>query len=151
MQNEKLTLSWDDVRTDVEHLRSKCAEQHLPYDWVIGITVGGLIPLALIAKALHTRNVTTISAQSYGSNDTRGTLQINVLPQLDLHGKRILLIDEIADSGITLNNIRTHLKESQHPEVVHTAALCVREDRCKHMPDMFSRAVSQWVVFPWDA
>lgn len=151
MYTEKLLLSWDDIHADIEHLRHKCSSENLGYDWVIGITVGGLIPLALIAKALETRNVTTISAHSYDNTNTRGALKIEVLPQIELEGKRILLIDEIADSGVTLHTIREHLQNTQHPEVVHTATLCMREDRCKFPPDMYARVVHQWVVFPWDA
>lgn len=150
MEIQKLPLSWGDVHDDIERLRAQCAEQGVSYDWIIGITVGGLVPLALLAKALQTRHVTTISAHSYDEHDVRGRVCIDVLPALSLTGKKVLLVDEIADSGKTLHEIKTLLERNHAPATVHTATLCLRVDRCQHTPDIYAREVHTWVTFPWD-
>jgi hypoxanthine phosphoribosyltransferase len=151
METEKLSLSWSDVSSDIEQLRAQCTEREISYDWVIGITVGGLIPLALLAKALQTRHVTTISAHSYDALDVRGAVSIDVLPAISLTGKKVLLVDEIADSGKTLHEIKKMLVQNHTPALVDTATLCLREDRCQHIPDMYARKVRTWVTFPWDS
>ncbi len=150
MEIEKLPLSWSDVTYDIEHLKHQCIERGISYDWIIGITVGGLIPLAFLAKALRTQHVTTISAHSYDAHDVRGAVSIEVLPAILLSGKKVLLVDEIADTGKTLRAIKETLERDHAPALVHTATLCLREDRCEHTPDMYARKVRTWVTFPWD-
>src|SRR3989344_6463505 len=71
---------------------------------LICITVGGIIPLALLADEFGTKNIATVSARSY-SKKRQGKLRITSLPEIDLRGKRVLLVDEIADRGTTLKRI----------------------------------------------
>ncbi|MFM2414451.1 MAG: hypothetical protein RI911_144 [Candidatus Parcubacteria bacterium] len=150
MTDGKLVLSWGDVAHDVALLRDKITSSCVTYDWVIGIAVGGLIPLALIAKELQTKKVTTVSASSYNEASERGELTIHAMPHSNLHNAHILLVDEIADSGETLQSIKRTLMEECGAASVTTATLCVRTDHCAANPDFFAREVTQWVMFPWD-
>src|SRR3989344_4110842 len=97
-------LSWKQL----ERLVRKFANKIFPGSWkpqcLIGITVGGIIPLALLADEFGTKNIATVSARSY-SKKRQGKLRITSLPEIDLRGKRVLLVDEIADRGTTLKRI----------------------------------------------
>jgi hypoxanthine phosphoribosyltransferase len=147
--SEKMYLSWEDVKGDAQKIATAVVESGKQIDWIIGVTVGGLIPLAFIAKALKTQHVTTISARSYTVDDTPAALQVLVLPQVSLTGKHVLLVDEIADSGATLVELKALLMSAYAPASVTTATVCVNTLRCKHQPDIAARPVTQWVVFPW--
>lgn len=117
--------------------------------YLIGITVGGVFPLALLAKALDTKDVAVISARSY-SNRRKGKLRVTALPKVNLHGKRVLLVDEIADRGATLKHVSKILINQYKVKELRTAVLIVNKENCKNWPDYYCVAVDKWVVFPWD-
>jgi uncharacterized protein len=149
-QQKKLHLTWSTVHADAKKIVRKVQKSTFKPDWIIGITTGGLFPLAYVAKGLKTRSVSTITASSYNEKNQRGSLSIHALPHIELKGKHILLIDEIADSGETLRIIKETLIKKQRAASVITAVLCMRSDHCTTKPDIYARAVTQWVVFPWD-
>src|SRR3989338_10577069 len=116
---------------------------------LIGITVGGIIPLALLADEFGTKNIATVSARSY-SKKRQGKLRITSLPEIDLRGKRVLFVDEIADRGTTLKRISGIFMRRYKVRELRTAALVVNKKKCKHWPDYHVLETDKWIVFPWD-
>jgi hypoxanthine phosphoribosyltransferase len=148
---QKLHITWKTLNDDVLKLAQMLRENNVSPDWIFGITTGGLIPLALLAKQLKTRNVTTVTASSYDENNVRGAVHIKALPDISLAEKNVLLVDEIADSGETLRAIKNELLRLHPRTTITTAVLCVRTDHCTYLPDFSARNVTEWVVFPWDS
>ncbi|MSU74006.1 phosphoribosyltransferase, partial [Candidatus Kaiserbacteria bacterium] len=81
----------------------------------------------------------------------RGKLVISQVPRIKAQGKKILLIDEIADTGETFKAVSKVLKEECGAKHIKTAAIVVNTTRCKTLPDFAVMKVDKWVVFPWDA
>lgn len=117
--------------------------------YLIGITVSGLYPLALIAEEFKTKDVAVVSARSY-SKRRQGKLKITALPQVNLRGKRVLLVDEITDRGTTLRRVSEILRKNYKVKEVKTATLVVNKSHCEFWPDFYVKTVDTWVVFPWD-
>lgn len=142
-------LSWKQL----EHLVKKLAREIHASDWkpqcLIGIIVGGVIPLALLADEFGTKDIATVSARSY-SKKRQGKLRITALPEIDLRGKRVLLVDEIADKGTTLKRISEIFVRKYKVRELKTASLVVNRKNCKHWPDYHVLKTDKWVVFPWD-
>ena len=121
-------------------------------DHLVGVALGGLVPLTLISRELGVANVSVIRARSYDADShQRKELIIDELPEIDLSGKQVLLIDEIADSGETLKKVSELLRERSHAEVIKTATLVVHATRCSACPDFSVMKTDEWVVFPWEA
>src|SRR3989344_6796701 len=98
-------LSWDDVEKITDQLVEKIKDSSFKPDYIIGITTGGLIPLYFLAKKLDDMdNILTITATSY-DKDRKKDLRILYLPKVDLSNKKVLLVDEIAETGDTLKAI----------------------------------------------
>jgi len=131
-----------------EELGRRVIESGFKPDYLIGITLGGLVPLMLLGKQLKNRNVLTITAQSY-DGDKKQKLEIKHLPDVDLSGRTVLLIDEIADSGETLEMITKFLLEKYKLKDLKTAVL-VCENKSAFKPNFFMRTTDEWVVFPWE-
>jgi len=143
-------LSWGDVERLSEELGRKITESGFVPDYIIGITTGGIIPLGLLVKALGVKNILTVSVSSYEKNKQK-ELAITYLPEVDMEGRKILLVDEIADTGTTLNNISEALGERYKIGVLKTATIAVNKAKCAFWPDFFALAdESEWVVFPWE-
>jgi len=143
-----LRLSWQEMADAVEKLGVQVIDSGFKPDHLIGITLGGLVPLMLLGKQLKNRNVLTIGAQSY-DKDIKRELEILHLPDADLSGKRVLLIDEIADSGDTLKAITAILYERYKVAELKTAVV-ICKDHSAFKPDFSVISTTEWVVFPWE-
>lgn len=142
-------LSWEQVANLSQELAAKIKTSGFEPDYLVGITVGGLIPLGLLAEELDIRNILTVSASSYEGKEQR-ELEVRYLPNVDIAGKKILLIDEVSETGQTLQHIASLLKEKYQPSELRTATLVVNVKESKFHPDFYSLEAHEWMIFPWE-
>lgn len=144
-------LSWADVEKITDELADKIKASGFKPDYIIGITTGGLIPLYFLTKKLgDIDNVLTITATSY-DKDRKKDLKILYLPEVDLSGKKVLLVDEIVETGDTLKKISEILRDDYRVSELKTAMLGVNTDKCKFYPDFYViEEKGEWIVFPWE-
>jgi xanthine phosphoribosyltransferase len=147
-------VSWDQMHRDARALAWRLDGKG-PNDgaWkaVVGITRGGLVPAMIVARELDIRVVDTISVKSYhsggGQADQRSEAKVIKSPQADLmgDGEGILIVDDLVDSGKTLELVRT-----LYPRA-HFATVYAKPSG-KPMVDSYITEVSQdtWIFFPWD-
>lgn len=120
-------------------------------DIVIAIARGGLLLAGAISYALGTKACGSINVEFY--TDIEATLPEPVLlpPALDapaLAGKKVLLVDDVSDSGRTLEKVVGILAEAS--EEVRSATLYTKS-RTVLEPDFSWRRTDDWIVFPWSA
>lgn len=145
---EKLTF--EEVIDITKKLADKIKASSYQPDYLIGITTGGLFPLALLAKELDIKNVLSVLTESTGA-DEKKEVKIVSYPNMDLSNKKLLLIDEITESGNTLQKILQQLKEIYPKSEIRTATLGVNKDKCKSYPDYFIFfEEGDWIIFPWE-
>ena len=149
---KKQYLSWREIEQLCVALATKVREGGFAPDYLVGVALGGLVPLTLISRELGVTDVSVIRARSYDTNShERKELVIDEFPDVDLSGKQVLLVDEIADSGETLKRVSELLRERSHAEVIKTATLVVHASHCSAAPDFSVMKTEEWVVFPWEA
>ena len=144
-----MNLSWQQIEELTKKLSNKIKESGFKPDYLIGITIGGLIPLAILAEELDIKNVITISASSYEGKE-RGKLTVTHLPAIDLSNQKVLLVDEIAETGETLKQISDILVSKYRPGELKKATLGVNRKKCKFLPDFYVVEDDGWIVFPWE-
>jgi hypoxanthine phosphoribosyltransferase len=142
-------LSWEDVDRITDELAEKIQESGFVPDYIIGITTGGLIPLYFLVKKLAIDNILTISATSY-QKEEKGNLVITYVPTIDLSGKKVLLVDEIAETGDTLHAISKKVLDMYSVAEIKTAVLAINTEKCAFKPDYHSVEANDWIVFPWE-
>ncbi|MDP2648376.1 MAG: phosphoribosyltransferase family protein [bacterium] len=146
---KKKKISWKKLEALTKTLaRAVRASKYKP-DYLVGITRGGLVPLALLAEEFDTRNVATFSAHSY-AGEKRDEITITSTPSADMRGKRVLLVDEIVDSGETIKHVAALIAKRYHAREVRTAVIVVNTKRASFRPDYCATKTEQWVVFPWE-
>jgi xanthine phosphoribosyltransferase len=143
-------VSWDQIHRDSRALAWRL-DKHGPLDggaWkaVVAITRGGLVPAAVVARELDIRVVDTISVKSY-NHQSQMAAQVTKAPQSDLmgDGHGILIVDDLVDTGKTLDLVRK-LYPKAHFATVYA------KPQGRPMVDTFITEVSQdtWIFFPWD-
>src|SRR3954468_5384701 len=114
--NDKdLWVSWDEYNRLVERLALKVYESNWKFDMVLCLARGGVRPGDVISRIFAVRPA-TLPTGSY--REKAGTKQGNLdiakymtMTKGPLAGK-ILLVDDLADSGVTLNKVTRHLSEN---------------------------------------
>lgn len=143
-------ISWDQIHRDSRALAWRL-DKHGPDggDWraVVAITRGGLAPAMIIARELDIRVVDTISVKSY-DHQTQAEATVLKAPQAEIMGKDgegILIIDDLVDTGKTLELVRRMFPKA------HFATVYAKPQG-RDMVDSFITEVSQdtWIFFPWD-
>ncbi|SDX46839.1 xanthine phosphoribosyltransferase [Albimonas donghaensis] len=143
-------VSWDQIHRDSRALAWRLDHQG-PGEggaWraVVAITRGGMVPACIVARELDLRVVDTISVKSY-DNQSQTSAQVIKSPDAELmgDGSGILVVDDLVDSGKTLELVR-NLYPKAHFATVYA------KPKGRPMVDTFITEVSQdtWIFFPWD-
>jgi hypoxanthine phosphoribosyltransferase len=143
-------LSWGEVESVAEQLAKKVGGSGFNPDCLIGVTTGGLFPLALLATHIKGKSIFTVTAKK-SSDGKKESVSIAYLPNLNLEGKSVLLIDEIAQSGITLNTIAKIIRNRYSVGILKTATMAANKDVCEFWPDYYVLTEEgDWIVFPWE-
>jgi len=142
-------ISWDQIHRDSRALAWRLDGQG-PDDgqWraVVAITRGGMAPAMIVARELDIRTVDTISVKSYDWQD-QAEAKVLKSPDKELmgDGTGILIVDDLVDTGKTLDLVR-RLYPKAHFATVYS------KPQGRPMVDTFITEVSQdtWIFFPWD-
>jgi xanthine phosphoribosyltransferase len=141
-------VSWDQFHRDARALAWRLSGQG-SWEAVVCITRGGLVPAAIVARELNIRVVETICVASYDYKD-RGELRIlkevaDAVATLGEGGSRVLVVDDLVDTGKTARVVREMLPKA-HFATVYAKPMG------RPMVDTFITEVSQdtWIYFPWD-
>ncbi|MDF2139967.1 xanthine phosphoribosyltransferase [Paenirhodobacter sp. CAU 1674] len=142
-------VSWDQLHRDARALAWRLdgkGPDNGAWKAVVGITRGGLVPAMVIARELDIRVVDTISVKSYSHQDQREPV-VTKSPQMDLmgDGEGILIVDDLVDTGKTLELVRKLFPKAQFATVY-------AKPKGKPLVDTYVTEVSQdtWIFFPWD-
>ena len=140
-RDKGLAVSWDQLHRDARALAGRLAERG-PWRRIVAVTRGGLVPAAIVARELDIRLIDTVCISSYDHRDQRTA---RILKEAAEDGRDTLIIDDLADTGVTARIVRAMLPSA------HFACLYVKPDG-RSEAHTFMTEVSQdtWIFFPWD-
>ena len=132
----------------MDESRKIWAENFHP-DVVVGVVRGGLIPARILVDLLEAPQFLTMQIEHYmGIGTARGVPTLKQPISAPVTGRKVLVVDDIADTGKSLRLAIEHLKQ-QGAKQTKTATLYYKP--CSLLvPDFFERQTRSWVVFPWE-
>lgn len=151
MVDEREVLTWDFFGLAARELAQAVVDSGFEVDAVVAIARGGLPVGGAVAYALDTKAVGTLNVEFYTGVDERLAEPTVLPPLLDtaaLAGQRVLVCDDVADTGETLALVK-RLMES-HAGQVRTAVLYAKPHSVID-PDYVWRRTDRWITFPWSA
>src|SRR3954469_514904 len=144
-------MAWDDLGVAARHLAQTALTGGFEPDVILGIARGGLLPAAAVAYALGVKNTFTMNVEFYTGVDQRLDVPM-VLPPVpdlvDVSGQRLLVVDDVADTGKTLEVVHDFC--AGKVAEVRTAVL-YEKPRSIVKCDYVWRRTDRWITFPWSA
>jgi len=146
--DKSFPVSWNQFHRDSRALAWRLTGLG-PFHAIIAITRGGLVPAAIVARELNIRVVESVSVKSY-DHQSQGEVRVikAIAPELIAaanSGQRLLVVDDLVDTGATARIVREMLPGA------HFATVYAKP-KGRDMVDTFITEVSQdtWIFFPWD-
>jgi hypoxanthine phosphoribosyltransferase len=136
-------MSWQRVEKAIERLAKMVRKDFTP-DFVVGVARGGLVPAVRLSHIMDSE-FRVIHVRYY---DGRQRMKAPTLisDSGPIKGK-VLVVDDVADTGASLEFIVNHLKK-KGAKVKVAAIAC--KPCSKFKPDYFTFVTDKWVVFPWE-
>ena len=142
-------VSWDQFHRDARALAWRLASAG-PFNAIVCVTRGGLVPAAIVARELNVRLIETVCIESYTGVGRQGELRVlkGVAEQVagaGGGGKGVRIGDDLVETGRTARVVR-EIAPQAHFATVYAKPMG------RPLVDTFITEVSQdtWIYFPWD-
>ena len=118
--------------------------ERAPFEGIVAVTRGGLVPAAIVARELEIRLVDTVCISTYEWQDQQSDARI--LKRFGGDSRGWLIIDDLVDTGKTASIVRDMVPQAHFATVYAKPA-------GKPLVDTYITEVSQdtWILFPWDS
>ncbi len=144
-------MSWDDLGLGSRELARAIHDDGYRPDMVLAIARGGLLVAGAIAYALGVKNTFTMNVEFYTGVDERLELPMLLPPVPDLvdfEETRVLIADDVADTGATLALVQEFCA-GKVAEV--RCAVLYEKPRSTVRCEYVWRRTDRWITFPWSA
>lgn len=144
-------LTWAEFGSSCRDLARAVHSDGYRPELILAIARGGLFPAGGLGYALDVKNLNVINVEFYTGVDERLPMPV-VLPPVpqpvDLSGARVLIADDVADTGATLRLVKDFC--AQHVAEVRCAVIYEKPRsivKCEYV----WRRTNLWIDFPWSA
>jgi hypoxanthine phosphoribosyltransferase len=148
---EREVMTWDDLGVGARELAQIVHDDGYRPDMVLAIARGGLLVAGALSYALGVKNTYTMNVEFYTGIDERLDVPM-ILPPVpslvDLSEARILVADDVADTGKTLKLVEEFCA-GKVAEVRH--AVLYEKPRSEVKCEYVWRRTDAWITFPWSA
>jgi len=142
-------LSWELFGTASRELAQQVAADGYRPDIILSIARGGLFVAGALGYALDVKNLHVTNVEFYTGVDERLPMPIMLPPMpnvVDLSGQKVLIADDVADTGATLELVREFLEG----KVAETrCAVLYEKPRSTVKCEYVWRRTDRWIDFPW--
>ena len=149
MSAEREILTWQAFGDATRALAQEVADSGFRPDVVLAIARGGLTVAGAVAYALGVKNCFAMNVELYTGVEQRLQVPVVLPPTLDLMdlaGLRVLVADDVADTGTTLQLVQRVIGE--HVADARTVVLYQKPNSII-TPDYAWRSTERWIDFPW--
>ena len=146
-----LRIYWNDIERMIGVLLEKLPRN---YDNILVITRGGMVPACMISERADIRNILCAAVVFYQGQAPALAAPLFVqFPSDDqVSGRRILVIDDVWDTGATIVAVRERLRQAGAQ--VDCCVLHYKPTHSKYPgdgPEFYAEEATGWITYPWDA
>jgi len=138
--------TWDQMGDFAFLLGKKILDSGQKFDRVIALAKGGWTWARTMVDILNVPNLSSTRLISYRNINQSGKIKIAQPLSDSIDGEKILLFDDVIDSGETILKAKEYLT-LLGTKKISTASLCYKP-RSKFTPDFYAFSTTSWVIFP---
>ena len=153
-------LTYNEIHRTIRNLADRILDSDFDPDVIVAIGTGGFIP-ARIIRTFIDRPILTVGLQHYNkaNRPTEIPRKIQWIDEVEkkLPGKKVLLVDEVDDTRVTLEYCLNELLRHKPAEIAVAVLHNKRKKKTGVIPDKISRYYvgkeldNRWICYPWDA
>ena len=141
--------SWNQIYWFLLNLAKAIQNDEFKADIIVGVSRGGWLPARILSDLLENPKLANITAEFYmGPTKIRCEPIITQSVSVSVKDKKILLVDDVADTGESLKLVNSHLKECGASEI--KIASIYRKPWSLIDPDYYAKETCLWIIFPWE-
>lgn len=141
--------SWDQIYDFLLNIAKRIRRNGFKPDIILGVSRGGWPPARVMSDLLENPNVVNVAAEFYiGVAETRDKPVITQPVSVSVKDKKVLVVDDIADTGQSLKLVLSHLEEEGASEVKTTTIYY--KPWSALIPDYYEKKTTLWIIFPWE-
>ena len=133
-----------EFREDLKLLTEKIDRE---FDTIIGIARGGLSIALMLGEYYDIRSVYSINTIGYKDTQKLDSVEVFNIPNL-ANSKRVLIVDDIVDSGDTLIEVIKILNQ-KYPQIEIITASIFYKTTAKIAPNYYAQKTDEWIEFFW--
>ncbi|MCK9373377.1 MAG: phosphoribosyltransferase [Sulfuricurvum sp.] len=141
-----ILYTYNHFKTDILTLGHQC-EPFEP-DTVVAIARGGMTLAHALSMYMNIRNLQSIRIESYDEDRQRDT--VTIFGECDFsRSRRVLIVDDIVDSGKTLQALLPILSQN-YPDILFKSAALFTKTTALIQPDYSLHEATDWIDFFWE-
>jgi hypoxanthine phosphoribosyltransferase len=141
--------TWNQIYSMLLSQTEKIIQSGFKPDIILGIAKGGWVPASILLDLLEIPELATLGVEFYlGVAETRNEPVLTQRVSAVVNGKKALLVDDVADTGKSLQLAKGHVLQQGAAEV--RIATLYYKPLSVTKPDYYEKETRRWVVFPWE-
>jgi len=147
--DEREDLSWQAFGEASRELAKIIAADGFEPDLILSIARGGLFLAGALGYALAVKNLHVMNVEFYDGVGTTLDMPVMLPPvpsAVDFSAKKVLIADDVADSGRTIELVHAFVKD--HVDEVRTVVI-YEKPRSVIRCDYVWKRTDRWINFPW--
>jgi len=143
-------VSWEIFYDMARQLAFMIHNDNYQPDIIIAIARGGYTPARILSDYLGVMDMTSFKVKHYQSTEKDAVAVIQHPLAADVSGQKILLVDDVSDTGDTFDVAIDHINECTNPTEIRSAVLH-HKTVSRYKPDYYTREVKEWhwITYPW--
>jgi hypoxanthine phosphoribosyltransferase len=141
--------TWNQIYEMLLNLVGKVRKDGFEPDIIVGVCRGGWPPARVLSDLMSNPNLANVRAEFYlGVAETKDEPVLTQPVSVKVAGKKVLIVDEVADTGKSLKLVKEHIIQEKAAEVKIATVYYKPWSILK--PNYYEKETNRWIVFPWE-
>jgi hypoxanthine phosphoribosyltransferase len=142
--------SWEEIYENIKEIAKKIKNDSYQPDIVIALSRGGFVPARVICDLMIIKDLVSVKVDHWGITAAKdGKAHLRYPINADLSGKKVLIVDDITDTGESMMITKEFVKKLNPREIRTATIFHIKTSR--FIPDYYSKKIDWiWVIWPWN-